>query len=297
MVAGFGVIAIMFRLERELEVQEKYGLAAESRLAWADWLIITSVVLALFVVVLLIGVPGATPNSRAFAAAACVAAALLQIGYVPSIFAHYGINLGKRVKTEDRKSGQPVEVWLVPAFAIIAIGLFVWVLCRNLVGGFDLALQPMPHCNPLLYGWKLNISWLGYLSLCLLGALVIRVAHSFVRALAIIRGDYPDATTENKPKNFITGFWWCLGGFTTYKEHSDLWIPTVLGFLEIAIYPILLSLQYYVVIGAWVGIKTAGSWMGYSKSRTSFNRFLLFTVISILLACLLSLFVERVKCA
>ena len=155
----------------------------------------------------------------------------------------------------------------------------------------------MPPCNPLLYGRKLNISWWGYLSLCVLLALAVRVAHSFIRALAIVRADYPGANAKNKPEDLRTGFWWCLIGFNKHKEHSDLWIPTVLGFLELAIYPILLSIGYYAVIGAWVGIKTAGSWMGYSKSRTSFNRFLLFTVLSVLLACVLLLFVDRVKCA
>jgi len=154
----------------------------------------------------------------------------------------------------------------------------------------------MPPCNPLLYGWKLNVSWCEYVLLCLLLALVIRVAHSFVRALAIIRSDYPGAKPQNTPTDLRTGFWWCLNGFNKHKEHSDLWIPTALGFLELAIYPILLSLQYYAVIGAWVGIKTAGSWMGYSKSRTSFNRFLLFTVITVLLGCLLMLFVDPVTC-
>lgn len=160
---------------------------------------------------------------------------------------------------------------------------------------FDLA-QAMPPCNPLLYGWELNVSRLEYVLLCLLLALVIRVAHSLVRALAIVKGDYPGSKVQNIPKDWRTGFWWCLNGFNDHKEHRDLWIPTVLGFLELSIYPILLSLQYYAVIGAWVGIKTAGSWMGYSKSRTSFNRFLLFTVLSLLLACVLMLFIDRVKC-
>ncbi len=147
----------------------------------------------------------------------------------------------------------------------------------------------MPPCNPLLYGWKLNVPWSEYVLVCLLLALVIRVAHSYVRALAIIRGDYPGAKSQNTPKDLRTAFWWCLNGFNKYKEHSDLWIPTALGFLELAIYPILLSVQFYAVIGAW-------GWMGYSKSRTSFNRFLLFTVIAVLLACLLMLFVDPVKC-
>jgi hypothetical protein len=135
MIAGFGVVAIMFRVEREVKLQEesdRRGLNWESWLAWADWLIVASVLLALLVVVALIGIPGPTPTSKAFAAAACVSAAILQMGYVPSILAHYGIGIGKRVKIEERKAGQPTERWLVPLFSAIALASFVWVLCRNL---------------------------------------------------------------------------------------------------------------------------------------------------------------------
>jgi len=154
----------------------------------------------------------------------------------------------------------------------------------------------MSPCNQLLYGWKLDMPLFEYLSLCLLLALTIRIAHSSVRALAIVRGDYPGSKSQNVPKDFRTGFWWCLNGFNKHKEHSDLWIPTAIGFLELAIYPVLLGIGYFAVIGAWIGIKTAGSWMGYSKSRTSFNRFLLFTVLTLLVACVLSLFVDPIKC-
>ena len=87
-----------------------------------------------------------------------------------------------------------------------------------------------------------------------------------------------------------------MNGFNKHKEHSDLWIPTAIGFLELVFYPVLIGIGYFVVVGAWIGIKTAGSWMGYSKSRTSFNRFLLFTVLTLLVACVLSLFVEPIKC-
>jgi hypothetical protein len=69
-----------------------------------------------------------------------------------------------------------------------------------------------------------------------------------------------------------------------------------MGFLELAIYPVLINIGYYAVVGGWVGIKTAGSWMGYSQSRTSFNRFLLFNIITVLAACVLSLFVTRLQC-
>lgn len=75
-----------------------------------------------------------------------------------------------------------------------------------------------------------------------------------------------------------------------------MWIPTAIGFFELAVYPILLTLGNYGIIGAWIGIKTAGGWTGYSQSRTSFNRFLLFNVITLLVAFWLSPFVERLNC-
>jgi hypothetical protein len=126
--------------------------------------------------------------------------------------------------------------------------------------------------------------------------MVLRAAHSFVRALAIVNGDYPGANIKNIPQDRWTGFKLCFGGVNKYKEHSDLWLPTAIGLFELAIYPILICLGYYGVLGGWIGIKTAGSWMGYTKSRTSFNRFLLFNILTILIACPMSLFVERLKC-
>lgn len=63
-------------------------------------------------------------------------------------------------------------------------------------------------------------------------------------------------------------------------------------------YPLLLVLGKVEIIGAWIGIKTAGGWMGWQASRTSFNRFLLFNLLNLSVAyLLLSLFVERLICS
>ena len=117
-----------------------------------------------------------------------------------------------------------------------------------------------------------------------------------MRAFAAVRGDYPGSNRHNRPKTLREAFWLCLNGYNRYKEHSDLWIPTAIGFFELLIYPVLLVLGNYAVIGGWIGVKTAGGWAGYAQSRTSFNRFLLWNILTMLAACVFSLFITRIRC-
>jgi hypothetical protein len=64
-----------------------------------------------------------------------------------------------------------------------------------------------------------------------------------------------------------------------------------------AAYPVLLVLGQFVLIGGWLGIKTAGAWMGWKASRTSFNRFLLFNLLALLLSYFwLSNYIELLLC-
>ena len=132
-IAGFGITVIMFRVQREVTVQDEKRTPVKSRLAWADYLIILSISLALLLVVVpLIWFAVPSAKLRAVAAAACVAAVVLQLGYIPSILAHYGISLGKQTATEERSAGQPVETWIAPLSGLVAAVLFVIVLCHNL---------------------------------------------------------------------------------------------------------------------------------------------------------------------
>jgi hypothetical protein len=130
-VAGFGVTAIMFRIQRELyvyEVLKKKPLW----LAWADYLVLTSVALAVFGgTVPLLAVPTIPRSIIGVAAAACVAALVLLAGYVPSILAHYRIELGARREGPHAK-GEPLERWFVIGSLICATAAFILTLALRL---------------------------------------------------------------------------------------------------------------------------------------------------------------------
>jgi hypothetical protein len=155
-------------------------------------------------------------------------------------------------------------------------------------------------CNPLLHGWHLAISWTTYLFLfCLPLVVVLRALHSLFRALAVQKGDFPYRKDRDFTviTNFCKAFWACFKGFGSYKEHNDLLLPAFIGWIELAAYPVLIALGQFVVIGGWIGIKTAGAWMGWKASRTSFNRFLLFNLLSLLLSYFwLSHYVDLTPC-
>jgi hypothetical protein len=82
----------MFRIQRELWVQENYP-SWPNWLAWSDYLILASVVL-FFAVMPLVAI-SPMGSTEAFASAACVAA-LMQVGYIPAILAHYRIEIDTR---------------------------------------------------------------------------------------------------------------------------------------------------------------------------------------------------------
>jgi hypothetical protein len=156
-------------------------------------------------------------------------------------------------------------------------------------------------CNPIFDGWRLTISWPLYLLYCFLCVLAFRVVHGLLRARAVQKGDFPHEKDREHVvviKNYWRAFWSCLGGYGEHKEHSDLWIPAGIGLIELAAYPVLLVLGQIFIIGGWIGIKTAGGWLGWQASRTSFNRFLLFNLLSLLISCFwLSHYVQRLPCS
>jgi len=126
-VAGFGVTAIMFRVQRELYVLEVLK-RSPLWLAWADYLVLTSVALAVFgATVPLLVVPKAPRFVVATAASSCVAALVLLAGYVPSILAHYRIELGAG-RQGARAKGEPIERGLVIGTYLFALASFTATL-------------------------------------------------------------------------------------------------------------------------------------------------------------------------
>lgn len=130
-VVGFGVTAIMFRVQRELYVLEVLK-RQPLWLAWADYLILGSVTLAVFgATVPLLVAPSPSRALVALAASSCVAALILQAGYIPSLLAHYRIELGAR-RHGPRAKGEPAERGFVIGTAISAAVLFAATLSLRL---------------------------------------------------------------------------------------------------------------------------------------------------------------------
>jgi hypothetical protein len=91
LIAGFGSAVIAFRLQRELDIEEKNEqrpphLREQHWFPASDWLIVASNIGALcFVVAPLVAFDSPSPRMVRLASAACCAAAIMLAGYVPSI--------------------------------------------------------------------------------------------------------------------------------------------------------------------------------------------------------------------
>ena len=115
--------------------------------------------------------------------------------------------------------------------------------------------------------------------------LIIRAILTFFKALAINNGEADDAEKEEEKK-------WKHKGFKEIFKHSflssgkdiridDYWLPAIIGYFELIVFPLLMAKGWIVGIGAWIAIKTASSWGGWQKTRTAYNRFLLGNILSL----------------
>ena len=119
-VFGFGVVVIMFRIERELKMRDK---GEQNWIAYSDYLVFASIGASIFIVLL----PVLTVPAYRFiipaARAGCVAAIILEAGYIPSILAHYRLGIGEH-RTGGRDNPEPAERLLVRATVIISAVCF-----------------------------------------------------------------------------------------------------------------------------------------------------------------------------
>jgi cation transport ATPase len=111
--SGFGITAMMFRVQRELYVREERK--EENWLAWADYLVIISILLSLLLVVLPLVTITNPANWFPIAAASCAAAAVLLAVYPIAIVCHYGIPFFKW------RSGTCSEKLLVVLGIVVAV--------------------------------------------------------------------------------------------------------------------------------------------------------------------------------
>lgn len=155
------------------------------------------------------------------------------------------------------------------------------------------------YCNPLMGRFQINISWCCYLLVCFLITICVRALSSIFKARAFkYEGETGDCNSTD-PETRQQYWHICWKYFISFKfrKHSDLLLPTLIGFIELVSYPILFVVGQYLFIGAWLGIKTAGAWQGWRTSPTAYNRFLFFNMLNLLAAyLLLSRFVQRLPC-
>ncbi len=154
-------------------------------------------------------------------------------------------------------------------------------------------------CNPLIGRWQLTTSWCSYLLICLLIQVSLRAFQSLFKASALkyddVREGHKLAEAE-KSKGYGRVWWYSFTSFR-FRKNSDLLLPTLIGFVELTAYPILMVIGQYLFIGAWLGIKTAGAWKGWRTSQTAYNRFLLFNLLNLVVAySILTHFVRYMPC-
>lgn len=117
-LAGFGVTAFMFRIQRELDIRETHP-DWPNWLALADYLVLSAVVLSLMFVVLPLSLFGDTKRVLAVAAGSCGAAAILIAAYPFAILDHYRIEIGAN-RMGDRAKGEPIEKRIVAGASVAA---------------------------------------------------------------------------------------------------------------------------------------------------------------------------------
>ena len=132
-LSGFGISVFMFRVQRELSVRDRHP-EWPNWLAWADYLVLTAIVLSLSLVLLpLVALP--EPNRFVFsvAAASCAASSILLLAYPFAILDHYRIEIGAwrtrgGEKPETRHKGEPIERVIVVSAVIVAALVFIAIV-------------------------------------------------------------------------------------------------------------------------------------------------------------------------
>ena len=122
-----------------------------------------------------------------------------------------------------------------------------------------------------------------YLLILIMGTLIIRSILCLFKALAIKNGEIDDKDEKIKwsckSRRYVFKKSFCSSG-KDYKV-NDYWLPAIIGFFELIVFPPMMAQSLWKYIGAWIAIKTASSWGGWQKTRTAYNRFLLGNILSL----------------
>jgi hypothetical protein len=132
-LTGFCISVFMFRIQRELGVRDRHP-DWPNWLAWADYLIMATIMLSVGLVILpLMSVPAPSRVVYSIAAASCAAASILLLAYPIAILDHYRIEIGTwRTKQGEspqvRHKGEPLERVIVTTAGIVAALTFAAIV-------------------------------------------------------------------------------------------------------------------------------------------------------------------------
>lgn len=134
----------------------------------------------------------------------------------------------------------------------------------------------------------------GFVAAVLAFSLIVRLVHALLRACRLhheLGGNSADSPGYRRlvDRN-IYGLHpvdRCNGDRSVPRQSavaSDYWYNVILGTFELAIYPVLMRVGAWAVIGVWIGFKTIAQWNVWSNDRSTFNLFLLTNVILVLIS-------------
>jgi hypothetical protein len=108
---------------------------------------------------------------------------------------------------------------------------------------------------------------------------MVSPAHPIWYAIAVlvvtvvIRVTMSAVRTAQNCQTIVDGFWATFGNDL---RNVDYLVPTLVGTLELTVYPILISLGSWQAISGWLAIKTAAGWRWQQhQDRQGYTNFLL----------------------
>lgn len=162
----------------------------------------------------------------------------------------------------------------------------------------------------LVVGWQLSwpaeshgINAALYVLCAIIASLMIRLVSCFFKSIDRRRLALTSFARKPWGSRFWQAFWsspmleWEKdekpeGAPPLPPSDDDYWHAAAVGTLELLGYPVLMVMDQWAFIGAWLLFKTSGQWAAWRDRRSPFNRFLIGNALVLAFALALTKFVN-----
>jgi len=139
--------------------------------------------------------------------------------------------------------------------------------------------------------------WCLIISVLIIQIIFFRPLNSFFNCLEVVRKKKRTPTdkfvqSEHFPNSWRRGKIWrsIYWGFDIeHNPNPDFWYNTIIGFVELIAFTIILKSEQYTIIGAWLGFKIVCDKWNAPKEGLNFNGFLMNNVLIIAISFVLML--------